>query len=191
MGLGRVHQMSKGVYLFEFKSCEERAKVLEGHWAIYSRFPLLLKPWRAGVSIADLFDRIPIWIQLPNLNLDLWAPENLGKVASYVGVPVTTDACTAARSRIDYARVLVEVPFHGKLPKEIPIQDDEGPVYYQSVAYEWMPVTCELCGWFGHDSSKCKRRKNGSEQKGEDDTPAAEKGKEQNRKGGDAGEGRT
>lgn len=74
------------------------------------------------MSVADHFDKVPIWIQLPNLNLDLWAPANLGKVASYVGIPVTTDAFTAARSRIDYARVLVEVPFHGKLPKEIPIQ---------------------------------------------------------------------
>lgn len=159
---------------------------MEGYWAIFSRFPLLLKPWRAGVSIAEHFDRIPIWIRLPNLKLDLWAPSNLSKVASFVGMPVTTDACTAARSRIDYARVMVEVPFHGKLPKEIPIQDEEGPVYYQSVMYEWMPMTCELCGWFGHDSSKCKRRKN--EQKEEANAPVSKADENEKKKNDEEGQ---
>lgn len=61
---------------------------------------------------------------------------NLGKVASYVGKPITIDACTTIRNRLASVRVLAEVPLDGELLDTIPIQFCEGSVYHQKVAYE-------------------------------------------------------
>lgn len=133
--------------------------MLEGRWAIYNRFPLLLKPWVPGVRVNNYFDKIPIWIQLPELELDLWSTGNLSKVASYVRVPIATDACTVARTRLSFARVMVEVPLGGVLPDSIPMYDDNGVLYHQKVVYEWKPVQCSKCGWFGHDSASCRKDK--------------------------------
>lgn len=160
-GLTKIHQLRKGIFLFEFHSEEDKMKVLDGRCAIYNRFPLILKPWKSGMNINKCFDKLPIWVQFPGLNLDLWATSNLSKVASYVGIPVTTDACTAVRNRLAYARVLVEVPLAGKLPDTIPMQCDGGAVYHQQVVYEWKPVRCSHCDWLGHDVSNCRRKKSG------------------------------
>lgn len=159
IGVSRIHQLRKGIYLFDSGSEDDKAKVLEGRWAIYNRFSLLLKPWTLGANINQCFDRIPVWIQLPGLNLDLWSYSNLSKVASYVGIPITTDACTAVKNRMAYARVLVEVPLEAKLPDKIPMTCFEWNVYHQQVVYEWRPTRCGNCDWMGHDVSNCRRNK--------------------------------
>lgn len=159
IGHTRIHQLRKGIYLFDFSSEEDRAKALEGRWSIYNRFPLLLKPWTPGMEIGQCFNKIPIWVQFPGLNLDLWETRNLSKVASYIGKPITTDACTADRKRMAFARVLIEVPLDGKLPNFIPIKCCEGSVQHQQVVYEWKPVRCSNCGWLGHDLDMCRRNK--------------------------------
>lgn len=55
IGLSRIHQLLKGIYLFDFHSEEDKAKVLDGRWAIYGRFPLMLKPWSLGADINECF----------------------------------------------------------------------------------------------------------------------------------------
>ncbi|GKV11183.1 hypothetical protein SLEP1_g22456 [Rubroshorea leprosula] len=68
-------------------------------------------------------------------------PESLGKLASYVGVPIATDALTAKRQRVAYARMLVEMEIKDTLPRVVPIIGPKG-VFQQPVVYEWEPVRC-------------------------------------------------
>lgn len=178
VGVARVHQLRKGIFLFDFNGEEDKAKILDGRWAVYNRFPLILKPWRSGMDINKCFDKLPIWVQFPGLNLDLWTTRNLSRVASYVGVPIISDACTAVRDRLTYARVLVEVPLNGKLPDNIPM-DCDGEKFLQQVIYEWKPVRCGHCGWLGHDAPNCRRNKGaGGTKKPEQTVESNSKGEE-------------
>ncbi|GKV05643.1 hypothetical protein SLEP1_g17630 [Rubroshorea leprosula] len=62
-------------------------------------------------------------------------PESLGKLASYVGVPIATDALTVKRQRVAYARMLVEMEIKDTLPRVVPIIGPKG-VFQQPVVYE-------------------------------------------------------
>ncbi|GKV13829.1 hypothetical protein SLEP1_g24802 [Rubroshorea leprosula] len=54
------------------------------------------------------------------------ANANLGKLASYVGIPIATDALTTKRQRVAYARMLVETEIKDTLPRVVPIIGPKG-----------------------------------------------------------------
>lgn len=153
----KIHQVSRGVYLFDFSFEEAKNKVLHGKWAVFNCFPLILKPWRSGLNLNDCFDRVPVWIQLPGLSLDLWTTRNLSKIASYVGMPIMTDNFTAKRDRLGFARVMIEVHINDVLSSTIPLCGVDGNTYQQQVVYEWRSVKCGKCGWFGHLDANCQK----------------------------------
>lgn len=48
----------------------------------------------------------------------------LSRIASLVGTPIVTDTPTALKTRMSYARILVEVAADCAFPTEFPIQVD-------------------------------------------------------------------
>ncbi|XP_020253738.1 uncharacterized protein LOC109830781 [Asparagus officinalis] len=104
----------------------------------------------------------PMWVQFPNLRLNLWSPTGISKIASLIGNPITTDKLTATRKRLSYARVLLEVklPLKSPLPDQLVIQGPDGKSYTQKVIYEFKPKWCDTCKIIGHLTEHC-RRKNG------------------------------
>lgn len=54
-------------------------------------------------------EKVPVWVKFPEFPLEYWTPKALGKVASYIGVPLATDRLTACRDRLAFARVLIDV----------------------------------------------------------------------------------
>ncbi|XP_020262717.1 uncharacterized protein LOC109838707 [Asparagus officinalis] len=101
----------------------------------------------------------PIWVQFPNLRLNLWSSTGISKIASLIGCPIATDKLTASRPRLSYARVLLEVdlPFKEPLPDQIEIQGPDGKSYHQKVVYEFKPRWCSFCNSVGHDSQHCRK----------------------------------
>ncbi|XP_020262814.1 uncharacterized protein LOC109838800 [Asparagus officinalis] len=163
ISIPEIHLIKPGVFLFDFQSEKQMYDVLEaGPWFFGSR-PLVLKPW----SIETDMDRIqdssyPLWVQFPNLRLNLWSSTGISKVASLIGKPITTDKLTATRKRISYARVLLEVqlPLTSPLPDQIVIQGPNGKCHNQKVIYEFKPRWCDTCKAIGHSTEQC-RKKNG------------------------------
>lgn len=51
---------------------------------------------------------MPIWIQLPSLNLKYWGEICLFKLVKGIGQPLKLDQATQSKDRLLYARVLVE-----------------------------------------------------------------------------------
>ncbi|GLT87972.1 hypothetical protein SLE2022_060200 [Rubroshorea leprosula] len=93
----KVFSLKNGVFLFDFADGEAKQAVLEKRWA-FQDHPLILKQWTPDFDPDNLdVSKIPVWIQFPDLHLSLWNPESLGKMASYLGVPIATDALTAKR----------------------------------------------------------------------------------------------
>lgn len=53
------------------------------------------------------------------------------------------------RTRIDFARVCVEVDASTELMKEVEIRDLEGHIFSILVEYDWEPDLCSSCKYFG------------------------------------------
>ncbi|KAL0556476.1 hypothetical protein IC582_004990 [Cucumis melo] len=118
---------------FQFR----RSKLVEwilsrGPWHLGGK-PMLLRKWTPVITEAGL-----------------------AVVASAVGKPISLDLATKERHRLSYARVCVELEGGSNMPSEITV-NLRGVEFNVSVNYEWKPWKCNLCGAFGHSSSKCSR----------------------------------
>ncbi|KAK7273781.1 hypothetical protein RIF29_14844 [Crotalaria pallida] len=117
---------------------------------------MILAPWTGRSMSKSFIDRVPIWIQLPNLSPKFWGVGALSKIASLVGNPIMVDKVTQERNRINFARILMEVD-PAVLPDEVFFEHDFGNVITQRVNYEWKPVLCANCSMYGHDAKMCRR----------------------------------
>ncbi|XP_074301487.1 uncharacterized protein LOC141632882 [Silene latifolia] len=81
-------------------------------------FPLVFKGWSPTVAAElDVVTTVPVWVIFPNLDPYFCSQTALGKVASYVGKPICVDETTTNKSKIAFARVLVEVDISKELLK--------------------------------------------------------------------------
>ncbi|KAK9665887.1 hypothetical protein RND81_14G143200 [Saponaria officinalis] len=126
---------SKGWFFFKFASKADMEVILKGGpWNFKTR-QLILKPWTTSFSfVKERVSTVPVWVLLPNLDVQFWSAKALSKIASRVGKPLYTDKCTECKAKISFARVLVEVELMKDLIYEVRIQ---GP--------------------FGHSNEKCKK----------------------------------
>ncbi|XP_020266342.1 uncharacterized protein LOC109841815 [Asparagus officinalis] len=142
ISIPKVFLLKPGIFLFDFQHESNMREILEaGPWFFGAR-PLVLKPWTIDTDIEKIQDqKYPIWVQFPNLRLNLWSSIGISKVASLIGCPITTDKLTATRQRLSYARVLLEVdlPLKEPLPDMVEIQGPNGNSYCQKVIYEFKP----------------------------------------------------
>ncbi|XP_050222191.1 uncharacterized protein LOC126672286 [Mercurialis annua] len=99
---------------------------------------------------------IPIWIHLPGLPWEFWTKEMLSKIGSTCGAPLYCDQCTLSKTKLDFARILVEMEANGEFPNRVILQDERGAQFSQKIDYEWKPQRCEVCKKLGHLSSNCK-----------------------------------
>ncbi|XP_061344854.1 uncharacterized protein LOC133290735 [Gastrolobium bilobum] len=106
--------------------------------------------------------KIPVWIRLRNLPLELWSKKALGKILSKVGKPLRTDHLTATRGSISFARALVEVDAAKALTQMVVIQLPDGSLINQAVEYENEPTFCNYCKTIGHEVASCTYAPKGS-----------------------------
>ena len=149
---------SSGWLVFKFPDSVSRDEVIQkGPYSIFGR-PLLLKIMAPDFDFDSKIPlSVPVWISLPNLPLNCWNARALGKIASVLGNPISTDRLTATRERISFARVLVEIDPTKELKRSVEIQLPTGKVRQQKVIYENEPKYCSLCKVLGHSVAACKR----------------------------------
>lgn len=85
----------------------------------------VVRPWSPLIesSIAEM-KSIPVWMLIYKVPLHLWNNLGLGPIASFVGQPLMMDDCTINKTRLSYARVLVEINFDCQFPSAIPLWID-------------------------------------------------------------------
>ncbi|KAB5561274.1 hypothetical protein DKX38_006231 [Salix brachista] len=94
---------------------------------------------------------LPVWARLQGLPFPLWNKQGLSLAASMVGKPIACDEATLKCSRMEYARVCIELdaavpPVH-QFKVASPLTED--PITVEEV-YEWKPARCHSCRVFGH-----------------------------------------
>ncbi|GKV23745.1 hypothetical protein SLEP1_g33443 [Rubroshorea leprosula] len=149
--------LRNGVFLFDFVDNDAKQAVLEKKWT-FNDHPLMLKQWTPNVDLDNLdVSKILVWLQFPDLHLSLWKPKSLGKIASYLGILIATDALTSKRQRVLFARMLVEVEFMEQLLRLVPMVGPKG-IFQQPLIFEWAHVRFGKCNNLGHEEMNCRAK---------------------------------
>ncbi|KAJ6999305.1 hypothetical protein NC653_010103 [Populus alba x Populus x berolinensis] len=151
-GLENVMTTTNGFMLFRFKTEEDLHAVLEkGPW-MFGGKNIILQQWHPRFKFdKSKISTLPVWIRLHGLPFPLWSKQGLSKAASMVGRPLSCDALTYSCTRLDYARLCVELdaslPFIHSFDIDCPLSAEPITV---TVDYEWKPSRCGKCNVFGH-----------------------------------------
>ncbi|KAB5544818.1 hypothetical protein DKX38_012930 [Salix brachista] len=152
-GMDQVTTMADGFYVFRFRTEEALGAVLErGPW-MFGGKNIILQKWTPKFQFdKSRITSIPVWIRLKGLPLPLWTKQGLSLATSMVGTPLSCDEPTISCSRLDYARLCIELnanlPFVHQFEIESPLTEEPQLV---KVDYEWKPPRCERCQCFGHN----------------------------------------
>ncbi|KAK1257253.1 hypothetical protein QJS04_geneDACA024589 [Acorus gramineus] len=137
-----------GFFVVRFSCEDDLNKVIEGGpWLMGGR-PIVLRQWHRGMQMEmERLETIPIWIRFPQLPLHLWGKRMLSKLSSVIGVPLNMDLATANHTRIEYARICVEISAHSTLPEYSRLIEDG--------VFKEIKVACKACNTFGHSEAQC------------------------------------
>ncbi|XP_074299643.1 uncharacterized protein LOC141630787 [Silene latifolia] len=112
---------AKRWYYFRFASAEDMEKIRSDTWNV-NGFPLVFKPWSPTVLDELNVTHVPVWVLFPNIEPCFWSKSGLSKVASAVGNPICSDEHTTNKSKLAFARILIDVDLSKELPKAVQIQ---------------------------------------------------------------------
>lgn len=156
----QLHFHSSGWIVIKFDNEIDRNAVLEkGPYIIYGR-PFLLKIMPELFDFNDLeFTKVPVWVQIPNLPLQLWNNKALSKIASKIGSPIQSDKLTQSKGRLSFARLLIEIDVSKELLNEVQIKVPDGSTLSHQVMYEFVPKFCRACKAIGHQQDNCPYHK--------------------------------
>ncbi|KAJ6345259.1 hypothetical protein OIU78_008016 [Salix suchowensis] len=151
-GLEKTTVMANGFMVFRFNTEAAVEEILaRGPW-LFGGKAILLQQWQPGF----LFDKnkiktIPVWARLQGLPFPLWNKKGLSLAASMVGKPIACDEATMQCSRLEFARVCIEIDAEEPIVHQFPVVSSlsEEPVTVH-VSYEWKPARCATCKVFGH-----------------------------------------
>lgn len=147
---------SSNSFVFKFINVGDRNLALDKGAFYIGKSLFIVRPWSPWIenSIAQL-KSIPVWFMIYNVPLHLWNNIGLSPIASFVGKPLLMDECTRNKTRLIFARVLVEISIDSVFPNSIPLWVDGKFVMDLPVEYQWKPQKCALCSSFGHSSNIC------------------------------------
>ncbi|KAJ9556064.1 hypothetical protein OSB04_010678 [Centaurea solstitialis] len=162
-GLSEVILNDQAYFFFKFNSEQGLNFVLEnGPW-LFNGMPIFIQQWQPGLC----FDKpepkkVPLWVNIFGLPLDVWDFEIISYIASVVGEPISVDRyteemCETKAGRANFARVLVNASADYELPTEI----DAiilGKLRKFRTEFLWKPKRCSFCKVFGHDLTSCSFR---------------------------------
>lgn len=154
----KVLPYGKGWTVFKFSTLQDLEAVMDGGpYHTYGK-TLMLKHVKKDTRLDDsLFTTIPVWAVFHEIPLPYWSESGLSKIVSRVGVPLHTDQFTCEKTRVNYARALVEIDV-SKPPKTcFGVKINGERRYLQRVEYENYPQYCYMCACFGHNHLKCPK----------------------------------
>lgn len=133
--------LENGLILLKFESDQSKSWVLEGGPWFMALRPLLLRQWTPGISLEKLDStKMPLWVNLRGVPMELFTIEGINHVASGIGVPLFKDKATESRPRLLFARVCVEVDHTNDLPSIILVEIEDFGYFVVSMEYPWRPL---------------------------------------------------
>ncbi|KAL5169644.1 Transposon TX1 uncharacterized protein [Glycine soja] len=129
-------------------------------WGVKFSYLAHKSGWLVMLTFFDFgneeLSKIPVWVKLRNLPLELWNPQALGKILSKIGSPIRSDHLIASKGSISFARALVEVDTSLELIDEVRFRLPTGKTFVQKIEHEKRPSFCTHCKMIGHHLTNCK-----------------------------------
>ncbi|GJZ31499.1 ribonuclease H-like domain-containing protein [Tanacetum coccineum] len=130
---------------------------------------IILKKWSMDTSLLkEELTRIPIWVKLHDVPLQVFEEDGISLIATFIGKPVMLDSytssmCNDSWGRSSFAQCLIKVNSKADLVDVVTIgipslTSDGFTKETIRVEYEWRPPRCDLCKIFGHVHDHCPKR---------------------------------
>lgn len=134
----KMLRKDNGLFVFHFTSEEDLNSILEcSPWMMNNHKPIILKRWYEGMELdLSCLSEIPVWINLPNLDVRFWSEHMLARIGSVVGNPLLTDFTSTNQERLSYARVLVEISATMELLRQVRLFGLSDEVVEQTLEYD-------------------------------------------------------
>ena len=127
-------------FVIQFPNSITRDKVLESRsWHIHNK-SLIVKKWEASMDILEFnMEKLPIWIHLRNVPLELFSQTGLSYRASAIGNPLYMDRITIRKNRLIFAKICVKIGASIEIPRNIKVDLGNGKYVLISVEVPWYP----------------------------------------------------
>ena len=157
--IDKVVMARKGVFQVRFTNLQDKRDVLQMRVYFFDKKSFIVKAWNEGLTLdISSLQSLPIWVQLPELDIKYWRIECLSKLGSMLGIPIKTDKITKEKSTLSYARLLIEMPLNGPFPEHIDFINDWDVVVRQKVTYEWKLTQSSFCQMLGYKELNCRKK---------------------------------
>lgn len=108
--IDKIGMVNRGVFRIRFGCKEDQDKACNMNGILYDKKPFIVKPWFSKISYdkASLI-MVSVWVKLPKLDVMYWSEGALKSIAGYLVKVLKVDNSTLTKSRLMYARVLVDI----------------------------------------------------------------------------------
>ncbi|XP_074318879.1 uncharacterized protein LOC141655711 [Silene latifolia] len=156
-GIDKVFFLPNGIFLVRFKEMKDKDEVLNAGYHMFDNKPLIVKPWQEDIDLLkEEVKVVPAWIRIHGLPLKFWGT-CLPSIAGLVGPYVKSDAATTNKTRLGFARTMVELKVGQGFPSYVKFRDENGKIVILNVECEWKPILCDKCKGLGHEGKNCRR----------------------------------
>ncbi|XVE73548.1 hypothetical protein DITRI_Ditri11bG0127300 [Diplodiscus trichospermus] len=138
-----IRPAGTNLFLIQFPNSETRDRVLESSpWHIQNKL-IIIRKWELGLrSLEFNMAKLPIWVKLGNILLELFTQKGISYISSALGNPLYMDRFTAGQQRLAFAKVCIEIDAKVVIPKIIDVILRDGTIGQIYVDIPWMPLKC-------------------------------------------------
>ena len=146
----QIFPVAKGFFIVNFASTNDRNAILRHGFSWEERFPLMAKPWYKDFDMtSESFNKIPLWVRLPNLPLHFWLDSILEVVGEVLRDLLLVDLASSNVYRTTYVHILVEIDVSKGLLEMIKLACPNGS-WIKLLDYEGIPFKCRKCHKIDH-----------------------------------------
>ncbi|GKB80621.1 zinc knuckle CX2CX4HX4C containing protein [Tanacetum coccineum] len=168
-GLKRIMMNNKGFFFFKFDSRAGLKAFLEGGPWLIRKSPIILKKWSMDTRLLkEELTRIPIWVKLHDVPIQVFEEDGISLIATFIGKHVMLDSytssmCNDSWGMSSFARCLIEVSSKADLVDVVtigilPLIGEDFTKETIHVEYEWRPPRCDVCKIFDHVHDQCPKK---------------------------------
>ncbi|KAF8091096.1 hypothetical protein N665_0453s0004 [Sinapis alba] len=146
-----VQFIDKDMMVFHIENEALWTRITKHHYWNISDILLVVNEWSLETAATPPnLSAMPFWMDFKFVPGHLFSKVGLKAVSTHVGSFVKLHPQTERCTRLDAARLLLEVNLHKPLVESVQFEDQNGVLVKVVVSYPWLPSRCSICSRRGH-----------------------------------------